>query len=130
MAAARSSSLRPTDLRQGTEAAAVEERKERAQRSLWDFFDALAPLERSRYEYPRAPQIEPFYTLHEAAARLNLKYWQLLRMAKRGELELYRAGSERKRVRLSEVVEAIRRCSEPESRSTGRGSGLNVDRPS
>ena len=59
-------------------------------------------------------KIEPFYTLNEASARLNLKYWHLLRMSRRGELRLYKAGSGRNRVLLSEVMEAIRRSSEQE----------------
>jgi excisionase family DNA binding protein len=71
--------------------------------------------------------IEPFFTLKEAAAHLNLKYWHLLRMAQRGELKLYKAGSTRNRVLLSEVVRAIRRISEEADRSSDqKGADVKV----
>ena len=73
----------------------------------------------------RRCEIEPFYTLKEAAKCLNLKYWHLLRMSKRGELRLYRAGSGRNRVLLSEVMQAIRGCPEQEPSVDG-GSATDL----
>jgi excisionase family DNA binding protein len=56
--------------------------------------------------------VEPFFTLKEAAEYQNIKYWLLLRMAKRGDLPTYMAGNTRKRVLLSEVVATIRQSAE------------------
>jgi excisionase family DNA binding protein len=52
--------------------------------------------------------IEPLYSLKEAAERLNIKYWLLLRAANSGEIPTHRIGNSRRRVFLSEVVAAIR----------------------
>ena len=50
---------------------------------------------------------EPFCTIREAGERLNLHHWLLLRAVRNGDVPAYTLGNSRKRVRLSEVVEAI-----------------------
>ena len=72
-----------------------------------------APVTRTaNFDGVARPTVEPFFTLKEAATHLNIKYWLLLRMAKRGELPTYVAGNTRKRVLLSEVTAAIRQSKE------------------
>jgi excisionase family DNA binding protein len=87
--------------------------------------DLLEVFEEKAKGSPNAHPIEPFYTLKEAADQLNVKPWHLRRMAKCGELRLYRVGSGRKRVLISELVSAIKRCAkeEPNSHSIGRPDG-------
>ena len=50
---------------------------------------------------------EPFLTLKDAAARLEIPSFKLTRAAKRGVFPTYTLYNSRKLVRLSEVVAAI-----------------------
>jgi hypothetical protein len=50
---------------------------------------------------------EPFYTLKEIAALMNLKYWLVLRCANNGLFPTYTVRTGRKRALLSEVLAAI-----------------------
>jgi len=53
------------------------------------------------------PAAEPFITLHEAAAKLGLKYVRLQRAAHDGLIPTYSFQNGRKLVRLSEVIAVI-----------------------
>jgi excisionase family DNA binding protein len=50
---------------------------------------------------------EPFYTIKEAAGRLNLPYWKLQRAVKQGAIPSYTVLNSRRLVRLSEIVAHI-----------------------
>ena len=64
------------------------------------------PIELSTSE-PKRHDVETFITLHEAAAKLGLKYVRLQRAARDGLIPTYSFHNRRKLVRLSEVVAVI-----------------------
>ena len=53
------------------------------------------------------PTTEQLLTLHEAAAKLGCRYWQLQRAVKRGDIPSYTPFNSRKLVKPSEVVAFI-----------------------
>jgi hypothetical protein len=54
--------------------------------------------------------VDKLFTLHEAAAKLGCRYWQLQRAVKRGDIPSYTPFNSRKLVKLSEVVAYIDSC--------------------
>lgn len=52
-------------------------------------------------------QIEPFYTIKDVAAWLNLPVFKIRRAVKAGAIPSYTFGNKRKLLRLSEVVAEI-----------------------
>jgi excisionase family DNA binding protein len=47
---------------------------------------------------------QQYLTLKEAAAKCNLKYWQLQRAVRSGHIPSYTFNSKRRRVRLSDIL--------------------------
>jgi predicted site-specific integrase-resolvase len=47
---------------------------------------------------------EPFVTIKQAASKIGVHYWLLLKVVNSGAVPVYTLGNARKRVRLSEVV--------------------------
>lgn len=65
-------------------------------------------MDNNRPQIPPAP--EKLISFAQAAEEVGAKYWQVQRLAKRGEIPIYRPFNSRPLVKLSEVVAYINSC--------------------
>ena len=56
------------------------------------------------------PTFEPLVTIKQAAQAAGLKYWLLLRAVNNGDVPAYSLGNNRRRVRISDIENALRRA--------------------